>query len=212
MGLDVTGMVVIVVARTRRSSTLTAKLASAWTARRLLKVINALKHSKKHAVQKNTKAMEIAMITTTTVDVPGMVATAVALPSARSTARSASAWTAQQKHHLETRVSSLPRKVAVSLSTKEMEIAMMKITTLDATGTVVTAVAIKSKKLTAKCACASTAPRPRNARRKERPADLVLTKVMATAMMLTISVVVTGTVATAVAPRLRRNTAKYANA
>merc|ERR1712037_1081212 len=140
------------------------------------------------------------------------VVTAVALPSARSTARSASAWTAQQKHHLETRVSSLPRKVAVSLSTKEMEIAMMKITTLDATGTVVTAVAIKSKKLTAKCACASTAPSSRNARRKERPADLVLTKVMATAMMLTISVVVTGTAATAVAPRLRRNAAKYANA
>merc|ERR1712037_10595 len=82
----------------------------------------------------------------------------------------------------------------------------------DATGTVVTAVAIKSKKLTAKCALASTAPRPRNARRRERPAGLVLTKVMATAMMLTISVVVTGTVATAVAPRLRRNTAKYANA
>merc|ERR1712032_827365 len=145
-------------------------------------------------------------------DVPGMVVTAVALPSARSTARSASAWTAQQKQHLETRVSSLPRKVAVSKSTKEMEIAMMKITTLDATGTVVTAVAIKSKKLTAKSACAKTAPSSRNARRKERPADLVLTKVMATAMMLTISVVVTGTAATAVAPRLRRNTAKYANA
>merc|ERR1712032_222813 len=79
-------------------------------------------------------------------------------------------------------------------------------------GTVVTAVAIQSKKLTAKFASASTALRSRNARRRETPADLVLTKVMATAMMLTISVVVTGTVATAVAPLLRRNTAKYANA
>merc|ERR1712032_1469943 len=150
-------------------------------------------------------------ITTRTVDVPGMVATAVALPSARSTARSASAWTAQQKQRLATRVSSLPRKAAGSLSTKETEIAMTKITTLDATGTVVIAVAIKSKKLTANFACASTARRPRNARRRGRPADLVLTKVMAIAMMPTISVVVTGTAAIAVAPRLRQNTAKFAN-
>merc|ERR1712032_745293 len=148
-------------------------------------------------------------------DVPGMVVTAVALPSARSTARSASAWTAQQKQHLETRVSSLPRKVAVSKSTKEMEIAMMKITTLDATGTLVIAVAIKSKKLTAKSANAWTlVTNHRVVLPITRAIKIATTRTTTKAvhMMLTISVVVTGTVVTAVAPRLRRNTAKYANA
>jgi len=117
---------------------LTAKIASAGTARMYLRATSASKISRKHAALRNSKATATATTTTILVVVLGTVVTAAEPRPTSNIAKSANARIAPRK---KPRAVLVRRRAAPCPSTRATKIVTTRTTIADAVGTEVTVVA-----------------------------------------------------------------------